>query len=687
MRKNLIGAFVWLCICVLMANALFTTQAKAGPRKPDNQLRGKIVKKTEHNGTEVLKDLKGRMKLSRLEGTGKEVRSTVVSIRNGRFVEEHLLAGTTYKLRLDPSLRLKGPHYMGEWKVVFPRDKEKHAVELVARPVPYVRKELNVIVRYEGNERPIEGATLELTQIRENGDGHVFSKTDDDGKAHFAFAHLDGVKYRVRIPNRHRGIEEFNPLPDKYEYPPLKSYESEVFSIEEVGKNFTWEVTQRPIERSLVVHVKGQLTPEEEDLPLRLYEPDYPENYFEGVREQKNADGTFLRRFWSRRGDEMVLHETKFGENGSVVYRKHSSADATKYVDFTHLERIDGDGLAGVFYNLSPGKYFLRIDGSRENVQLARQKPIIIGEKENLPVEVTTKTQDEVPAPRVEISGTVQDEHDRPVQKAQVKVHGVEKKVVTTDGEGHFQVSGLWPTIYSIVVTAEGYKSKEKIVDMTSEQQHARVHLKFKQKDNAVVRGVVKTKSGQPVPDASVFWVLLRGNESEKVSTDTNGKYAVTLPKRGAAYGIIARANLGEAVSYEEKTIRKRNAKLDIVLPEQVEVEGKIKANPDLPDELTIEAVLVMKNMLHFPTILGGNEILGKKGEFSFKLPPGNYRLWLAVEYDGRKVIELGGLEVSGKQDKIMVEEKITRKMLDSALNMQQFGQRAMKKKRKFSGR
>jgi len=179
--------------------------------------------------------------------------------------------------------------------------------------------------------------------------------------------------------------------------------------------------------------------------------------------------------------------------------------------------------------------------------------------------------------------------------------------------------------------------------------------------------------------------VLLPGEESERVSTDTNGKYAVTLPKRGATYAIIARSSLGGSVSYEEKTIRKRKTKADIVLPEQVLVEGEIKTNPDLPNGLTIEAVLVMKTMLHFPTILAGDENLGEKGEFRFKLPAGNYRLWLGVEYEGRKVIDLGGLEISGKQDKIMVKEKITREMLDSALNMRQFRQRAKEKKKKFS--
>ncbi|WNG24318.1 carboxypeptidase regulatory-like domain-containing protein [Cystobacter fuscus] len=203
----------------------------------------------------------------------------------------------------------------------------------------------------------------------------------------------------------------------------------------------------------------------------------------------------------------------------------------------------------------------------------------------------------------------------------------------STDGTGHFQVGGLAPGSYDVVVTAPGFTPALRRGLTVTPRERFSVDLVLTRM--GVVEGQVRDVAGQPVEGARVIAPNLGPEELESTPlesrSDATGHYRLEGLNVGRQPLIARREEATQGVNRWVDITEEGTAQVDFTLEGTGIVEGVVRAARGALPSQPLEVLASLDEKSPFGAQDFQQAEVGAKGNFRMVLPAGGYELLLSA--------------------------------------------------------
>ena len=198
----------------------------------------------------------------------------------------------------------------------------------------------------------------------------------------------------------------------------------------------------------------------------------------------------------------------------------------------------------------------------------------------------------------VSLSGRVSDAKTAAPAKANmvIKSNGVVVKTIEADKNGQFNVELPKGKIYDVEVSAPGYVTQNKTIDLTNDEKNGQNDFALiPVKQNVVFAGkITDSKSNSPVK--ATMTVKSNGKLVKTVEADTNGQFNVDLPK-GKAYDVeVSAPGYAPQQQKVDLTASDNDIQKDFALIPEIQGVQLLAKVIDSKTAAPVEATMLVKN-------------------------------------------------------------------------------------------
>jgi len=228
----------------------------------------------------------------------------------------------------------------------------------------------------------------------------------------------------------------------------------------------------------------------------------------------------------------------------------------------------------------------------------------------------------------IELKGTITDTTDHPIPKATIALGAYYEGSLKTDTDtnGDFTLRNAVAGDQWLTVVAEGFAPERRSITVSPNPEPLRLQLA----KGGVLRGVVKTRAGEPVAGAMVALQAWRGNNSLewRVSTDDAGQFFWdSAPRDEAEYFV----GLPGYAYVRDKMLVADGSLHEIVLQPALQITGTVIDQATRAPIPSFRVIPGYDNGRWY----GGSTVHGRDGTYEIQLEEPSQRGAVRIEADG----------------------------------------------------